>query len=153
MSKKVLPLSIKERFRLFYMRHFLSFYINWQWRHEKAEPCHIRTIKIAKEKLKLRIYTPQGEGPFSVLVYYHGGGFVLGDLNASDRGCRNLCVMTGMIVVSVAYRLAPECPFPLAVDDSLSAFDWVLTNVDEITLSVPYFFSTNILLNPELFET
>ena len=128
MPKKVLQVPIKDRFRLLYMRHMLPFFINWQWRKEKPFSCDIENLTVANGQVKLRIYTPPSEGPFPVLIYYHGGGFVLGNLNASDRGCRNLCRISGMVVVSVDYRLAPEFPFPIAVDDCLAAFDWVQAN-------------------------
>jgi acetyl esterase len=74
----------------------------------------------------LRVYTPRtGAGPRPVIVYYHGGGYVLGDLDGYDTVCRQLCSDSGAIVVSVDYRLAPEHPFPAAVDDAWLALRWV----------------------------
>ncbi len=78
--------------------------------------------------IPIRIYTPAGEGPLPVLLYFHGGGWVLGDIEASDPLCRTLANETGCIVVSVDYRLAPEHPFPAAADDAYHATQWVAAN-------------------------
>jgi acetyl esterase len=75
--------------------------------------------------IPIRIYTPQGEGPFGILVYYHGGGWVIGGLDTHDHLCRALCRGAGCLVVSVDYRLAPEHPFPAAVEDAWTALQWV----------------------------
>jgi len=76
----------------------------------------------------VRIYTPQGDGPFPILVYWHGGGWILADLNTYDATPRALANAAGCIVVSCDYRHAPEHRFPAAADDALSAYQWVLTN-------------------------
>lgn len=60
-----------------------------------------------------------------VVVYWHGGGFVRGDLDGGDAACRALCAASGAIVVSCEYRKAPEAPFPAAVDDAFAAYEWV----------------------------
>ena len=65
----------------------------------------------------MRIYTPEGEAPIPVLVWYHGGGWVLGTLDTSDHVGRELANTAGCIVASVDYRLAPEFKFPTAADD------------------------------------
>ncbi len=78
--------------------------------------------------LPLRIYTPEGDGPFPIMVFFHGSGFVICDLNTHDAMCRNLCVGTGCVVVSVDYRLAPENKFPAAPDDCLAATRWAVDN-------------------------
>jgi len=75
-------------------------------------------------ELSLRIYTPEGVGPFAVLVFFHGGGFVLGDVGTHDGVCRELAVGAGCVVVSVDYRLAPEHKFPAAPDDAEAAVRW-----------------------------
>lgn len=76
--------------------------------------------------ITLRIYTPEGEGPFPILVYYHGGGWVLSSLNTYDASCRGLANRAECIVVSVGYRQAPEHPYPAARDDAFEAYRWVL---------------------------
>ena len=78
-------------------------------------------LRPAGGDIPLRIYTPEGAGPFGVLVFYHGGGWVLGDLDSHDKECRALCNGAGCTVVSVQYRLAPEHPFPAAPEDAYAA--------------------------------
>jgi acetyl esterase/lipase len=72
----------------------------------------------------VRVYTPQGGGPFPLLVYFHGGGWVLGGLDTHDGVCRQLAHGAGATVMSVDYRLAPEHPYPAAVDDCYAAVAW-----------------------------
>jgi len=91
-----------------------------------------RAIAGPASPIPLRIYAPrEGEG-LPVLVYYHGGGFVIGDLDSHDSICRRIAVAADCLVVSVAYRLAPEAPYPAAVDDAMAAFDWCAEHVGEV---------------------
>lgn len=76
-------------------------------------------------EINVRIYTPEGQGPFPILVYYHGGGWVIGDLETADASCRMIANRTERIVVSVDYRLAPEHKFPVPVQDAYAALQWV----------------------------
>jgi acetyl esterase len=78
--------------------------------------------------LSLRVYTPLGEGPFPLMVFFHGSGFVVCSLDTHDGMCRNLCAGTGCVVVSADYRLAPEAKFPAAPDDCLAATRWAVAN-------------------------
>lgn len=78
--------------------------------------------------IKARIYTPEGKGPFPVIVYYHGGGFVIADLNTYDASARALADKAKAIVVSSDYRQAPEHPFPASHEDAFAAYEWVLKN-------------------------
>jgi acetyl esterase len=74
----------------------------------------------------VRVYVPTAEpGPRPVLVYFHGGGWVIGDLETHDGTVRALAAASGVTIVSVDYRLAPEHPFPAAIDDCLAALRWV----------------------------
>ncbi len=76
--------------------------------------------------IALRLYRPKGAAmPAPVLVYYHGGGWVIGDLDTHDVLCRQLADEAGCAVVAVDYRMGPEARFPAAVDDSLAALRWV----------------------------
>lgn len=75
--------------------------------------------------LKARMYTPEGNGPFPTIVYFHGGGWVIGDLDTHDNICRSVCKGSQSVVVSVDYRLAPEHRYPAAVDDAVAATQWV----------------------------
>ena len=85
--------------------------------------------------IPIRIYTPReltsGE-KLPVLVWFHGGGYVIGDLDTHDSACRALANETDCIVVAVDYRLAPENKFPAAVDDCFAAFRWVIKNAPTI---------------------
>ncbi|HEX2104673.1 MAG TPA: alpha/beta hydrolase [Solirubrobacteraceae bacterium] len=74
--------------------------------------------------LPARAYTPRSLEPVGALVWLHGGGWCVGDLDGFDRVCRSLCNAAGATVVSVDYRLAPEHPWPAAVDDATLAVDW-----------------------------
>ena len=82
--------------------------------------------------LDARLYTPAGQDRPPLVVYFHGGGFVEGDLDTHDEPCRILCRQAGHAVLSVAYRLAPEHPFPAAVDDAVAAFRWAQANADRL---------------------
>ncbi|MFT5574746.1 MAG: acetyl esterase [Bermanella sp.] len=79
--------------------------------------------------IPVRIYTPDASGPFPVLAFYHGGGFVLCDLDSHDDLCRKLCTAMKAVVVSVDYRLAPEATFPAAPDDCYAATQWCADNM------------------------
>lgn len=81
-----------------------------------------------------RLYVPPGlpAGPPPLLVYYHGGGWVIGDLETHDGPCRFLATHAGTAVLSIDYRLAPEHPFPAAVEDSWAAYAWTLANVEAL---------------------
>jgi len=82
--------------------------------------------------LTLRIYTPPGQGPFPLMVFFHGSGFVVCSLDTHDGMARNLCAGAGCVVVSVDYRLAPEHKFPAAPDDCLAATRWVAAHAAEL---------------------
>ena len=82
--------------------------------------------------IPLRIYTPEGEAPLPLLVYFHGGGWVLSNLDTHDMLCRKLANRASCIVVSVDYRLAPEHKFPAAVEDSYAATSWVAEHASEL---------------------
>lgn len=82
--------------------------------------------------IPVRLYRPDGDGPVPVLVWYHGGGWVIGSVAASDATARKLCARAGVAVVSVEYRLAPEHPFPAASDDAWAALRWVVDTADEL---------------------
>ena len=83
-------------------------------------------------KIPARVYTPVGRGPFPLLLFFHGSGFVLLDLDTHDLICRQLCAGAHCTAVSVDYRLAPEHPFPAAPDDCLAATRWVAAHAAEL---------------------
>ena len=78
--------------------------------------------------LPVRVYTPTGSGPFPVVVYFHGGGWVIANKEVYDGGARGLSKASRAVVVSVDYRLAPEAKFPAAWDDALAAYKYVSMN-------------------------
>lgn len=87
-----------------------------------------RTIPGPAGEIPVRIYTPPGGGVRPAIVYYHGGGHVIGSLDSHDLVARNLCGGAEAVVVSVDYRMGPEHRFPAAVDDSFAALEWVHAN-------------------------
>ena len=83
-------------------------------------------------EIDVRIYTPQGEGPFPLVVYVHGGGWVIADLDTYDSSARALCTGSGAVVVSTHYRQAPEHVFPAAHDDVFAAYQWAREHASEL---------------------
>ncbi|TQS87372.1 alpha/beta hydrolase [Arthrobacter sp. TS-15] len=79
----------------------------------------------------LRIYIPEAAGPLPVILYFHGGGFIAGDLEVVEEPNRSLANDTSAIVVAASYRLAPENRFPAATDDALAALRWVQENIEQ----------------------
>jgi acetyl esterase len=82
--------------------------------------------------LPIRVYTPHGAGRFPGIVYFHGGGFVIGDLDTHDPLCRQIASRLGAVVCAVDYRLAPEHVFPAAADDALAAARWFMARAAEL---------------------
>jgi len=82
--------------------------------------------------IPIRLYYPAGEEPFPTVVYYHGGGWVIGDLDTHHAFCHALAKTSGCLVVAVDYRLAPEHRYPAAVEDAYAATKWVAENPEQI---------------------
>ena len=91
-----------------------------------------RTIPGPGGSIPVRLYTPEGRGAHPLLLYFHGGGWVLGGLDTHDTVCRELAHGAGCAVMSVDYRLAPEHQFPAAPDDCYAALVWAATNAAAI---------------------
>ena len=91
-----------------------------------------RTVPTPAGGVLVRIYTPEGEGLFPILVWYHGGGWVTGDLESADGTSRHLCVTSRNIVVSVDYRLSPEAKFPEPFDDCYAATLWASEHAEAL---------------------
>jgi acetyl esterase len=85
-----------------------------------------------KGEIPIRLYYPSGDPPFAVLVYFHGGGWVMGDLDTHHGVCHALAKQSSCLVVSVDYRLAPEHRYPAAVEDAYAATSWVAQHTDAI---------------------
>jgi acetyl esterase/lipase len=90
------------------------------------------TLAGAAGPLAYRLYRPASPGPHPVVVYFHGGGWVLGSHDSDDPLCRDLCVRSDALIVSVDYRHAPEARFPAAADDGLAAVRWVADHAEAI---------------------
>lgn len=88
-------------------------------------PADVEVQDIAEPGLTLRAYRPRGAGVLPVVVYLHGGGYVLGDIDGYDAVCRRLCADGGFAVASVAYRHPPEQPWPAPFEDALAGARWV----------------------------
>jgi acetyl esterase len=82
--------------------------------------------------LPARIYRPAAEGGLPTVVFFHGGGWVIGDIDTHDNQCRALCAEVEAVVLSVGYRLAPEDPCPAAVEDCLAATRWAAEHVADL---------------------
>jgi acetyl esterase len=92
-----------------------------------------RTIPGPAGEIPIRIYRP-ADGTLPALVYFHGGGWVIGNLDSHDLVCRMLANRSGAVVISVDYRLAPEHKYPAAADDSYAATKWVADNASELDI-------------------
>lgn len=101
-----------------------------------GEPVALAEVedRVIGRGLKVRDYRP-GAGSDGLVVYFHGGRFISGDLDSHDAVCRRLAVSAGSRVVAVDYRLAPECPFPAAVDDALAAVDWAAGESSQVAVA------------------
>lgn len=91
-----------------------------------------RAIPTPDGDVPVRVYTPDAPGPLPILVYYHGGGWVIGSIETHDNTCRALANLTPCIVVSVDYRLAPEAKFPAGLEDCYAATKWVAEHGSEL---------------------
>jgi len=92
-----------------------------------------RTIDGPRGRIGVRIYTPRpGHGDEPAVLFFHGGGFVLGDLDSHDRVCRSFARQVDATVIAVDYRLAPEHPLPEGVEDCAAAFRWVYAQADHL---------------------
>lgn len=99
---------------------------------EQVAKIENRRIPAPTGEIPVRIYTPQGDGPFPLLVFFHGGGWVIGDLDSHDDLCRALTNAAGCVVFAVDYRLAPEHKFPAATEDCYAATEWAAAHTGEL---------------------
>jgi acetyl esterase len=85
----------------------------------------------AQGELKARVYRPDADGPLPTVAFFHGGGWVIGDLDTHDNMARSVCRDSRAVVVAIDYRLAPEDPFPAAAEDAVAAGRWVAQHLDQ----------------------
>ena len=119
------PPAARERSRMFAE-------IRRQMGVEEVDQVWGKRIPGPAGEIPIRVYSPETSKPAPALVYFHGGGWVIGDLDTVDGICRSLANKAGCMVVSVDYRLAPEAKFPAAVEDCYAATQWVASNASEL---------------------
>jgi acetyl esterase len=102
----------------------------------EVEPVHHVEDRKTSAGIPLRIYRPAGDGPLPTLVYFFGGGWTLGSIETADGVCRRLANLVPCQVITVGYRLAPENPFPAAVNDCHQATQWIAANAVELGVDV-----------------
>jgi acetyl esterase len=112
------------------LRRLIRVAVRFVWRGKVATDLDVsnETMAVQRGRIRLRVYTPRGTGPFPVLHFFHGGGWVGCDLESHDPMCRDLCVHSGHMVVAFDYRLAPENPFPIPIHDCLASLQWMRDN-------------------------
>ena len=93
-----------------------------------------RSVPGLEADIPIRIYTPSGKGPLVGLVFFHGGGWVIGSVDTHDGLCRSIANAAGCVVVSVEYRLAPEHPFPAGIEDAYAATRWAAEHADALRI-------------------
>jgi acetyl esterase len=101
----------------------------------RKHPCHEvfdRTIPGPDAEIPVRVFRPSDETGLPLIIWFHGGGFVTGDLDTHDQLGRMLAGDAGAVVMTPDYRLAPEAKFPAAADDCLATYEWALAHADEI---------------------
>jgi acetyl esterase len=91
-----------------------------------------RTLDTDAGAVRVRVFTPEVDGQMPIMMYFHGGGYVKGGLDETDAFCRRLARTTGNVVVSVDYRLAPEHPYPAALDDAYHSSLWAYENAEAL---------------------
>ncbi len=91
-----------------------------------------RTADTNAGAVRVRVFTPEADGPLPVMMYFHGGGYVKGGIVETDAFCRRLARTTANVVVSVDYRLAPEHPYPAALDDAYHCSLWAYENAEAL---------------------
>ncbi len=116
----------------FTMAQQREFYDKYCAHFRKPRPSGIRTNDFSVGAVPCRLYQPQADKAGSVMLYLHGGGYVLGGLESHDDVCAELADRAGMAVVGVGYRLAPEHPFPAAFDDAWAVLQYLSTRHDRL---------------------
>ncbi|HUP76172.1 MAG TPA: alpha/beta hydrolase [Acidimicrobiales bacterium] len=99
---------------------------------EGEQVAHVHNVTVDASGCAARIYIPESALPGAgMIVHFHGGGWLTGSIEMSDDACRYLANRSGCVVMSAAYRFAPEHPFPAAVDDAYAAFQWAVAHADQ----------------------
>jgi len=114
-------------------------FAGWSWKYLMGEPEDVAQVTYhfvpgPSADLPARIYRPESAGDTAApaLIYFHGGGFVLGNIEICDPFCRALANRSGCVVISINYQKAPEHKFPIALEDCYAALKWCFEHADEI---------------------
>ncbi|PSL50364.1 acetyl esterase [Chitinophaga niastensis] len=97
-----------------------------------------KTIEFTDRKINIRIYRPDNKKTLPAVVYFHGGGFFKGSLATHDRPLRQLANLSGVVIISVDYRLAPEYPFPHGLNDCVDTTAWIINHAEELGIDSHY---------------
>lgn len=120
-----------QKLKVAFLRHFYRFSNARAWKGHRFGKAYATTqAATSVGSLDLRIYQGELSGELPLIVYFHGGGWVLGDLDTHSPFCEALCHRSGSTVVAVDYRLAPEHPYPAAHDDCLAATRWIAAHAE-----------------------
>jgi acetyl esterase len=124
--------ALFNRFKTWLFRLFYRYANRKAWRDHLDDTVAISQLQIQGPEgvLATRMYHGRADRP--LVIYFHGGGWVIGDLDTHDPYCRALSAASGCTVMSIDYRLAPEHPFPAAHDDCLAATRWILEHLDTL---------------------
>lgn len=116
-----------ETLKIHVLRRLIVPVIKLRWLGKSAQNLTTRmtTIPVDGGEIPARIYTPQGQGPFPVILFMHGGGWAGCNIETHDPICRDLCAASAHVIVSIDYRLAPEFPFPIPPKDCIAALSWI----------------------------
>lgn len=122
-----------QQLKVWVLRKFYHFITNWGWRGHALVP-NYDTLEIAGTAgpIHTRVYANSRGKDKPLIIYFHGGGWVIGDLDTHQPFCQVLHDRSGCTVISVDYRLAPEHPFPAAHDDSVDATRWIAEHIDAL---------------------
>jgi acetyl esterase len=112
-------------------RDFAATFVDLQAPHRAVAEVIDTTYPGPAGDQRIKLYIPDAPRPLPIVVYFHGGGFVLGDLAVTEELCRAIANDSGAIVAAASYRLAPEHKFPAATDDTFAALQWVSRNATE----------------------
>jgi acetyl esterase len=122
-----------QKSKVWVLRKFYHFISNWGWRgHALVPKYHALEIPGRAGPIQARIYANSQGANRPLIIYFHGGGWVIGDLDTHQPFCQVLNDRSGCTVISVDYRLAPEHPFPAAHNDSVDATRWIAGHIDKL---------------------
>ena len=127
-----IPTMLINRLKTWFLRRLYRYMNRKAWQDHLLPPTDVSNLRInlGEQVVPLRVYHGSGDRP--LIIYFHGGGWVIGDVNTHDPFCKILADRSDATVISVDYRLAPEHPFPAAHDDCLAASRWILDHLNAL---------------------